>query len=211
MKTYQYAFATFLFLLGSCSRGDKKTEQNNDSLSRDTLLHVADDHSKTLDTADIAFFKKAAVSGMTEVEAASRMLIASQDSSVKQFARNMAADHGKLNQKLTDLARTKGVHLPEELPSSQIEVIKKIDAFKNDGRNEYYAHLMVTDHEKAIDLFNRASASKDAEIATFAKNNLPILDHHFKMARDLESKITAHKRNQGDDPLKLSDKKTMKH
>lgn len=123
----------------------------------------------------------------------------------------MITDHTKAGADLSALAERKGIQLPTVLPEKNIGLIKNIDKFKNDGRNEYYAHMMVEDHNKTIDLFNKAAASNDSAIAGFARTTLPTLEHHYKMAKELEAKVTSHKKNQGDDPLKLSDQKEMKH
>lgn len=201
-----------IFLAACGNPGDKKADRNGESLSRDTAL-VPDNagNSGKPDTADLGFFRNAAIGGMTEVEAGSRMLIVSTDAGIKSFAQMMVTDHTKAGAELKALAEKKGVQLPAVLPESNIALIKHIDNFKSDGQNEYYAHMMVEDHQKTIDLFNKASASKDRDISDFAKLTLPTLEHHYKMAKALEAKVTGHKKNQGDDPLKLSDQTEMKH
>jgi putative membrane protein len=212
-NTINYAAMLAVLFLAACGNpGDKKADQNGDSLSRDTGLVVASTGSSgKLDTADLGFFRNAAIGGMTEVEAGSRMLIVSTDAGIKSFAQMMVTDHTKAGAELKALAEKKGIQLPAVLPESNIALIKHIDNFKSDGQNEYYAHMMVEDHQKTIDLFNKASASKDRDISDFAKLNLPTLEHHYKMAKALEAKVTGHKKNQGDDPLKLSDQTEMKH
>lgn len=202
-----------VLFLTACGNPDKeKTDQNGDSLSRDTAL-VMDSagSSEKPDTADLGFFKHAAIGGMTEIEAGSRMLIVSTDAGIKRFAQMMVTDHTRAGAELRALAEKKGVKLPAVLPESNIALIKNIDKYKSDGQNEYYAHMMVGDHRKTIDLFNKAAASKDRDISDFARLTLPTLEHHYNMAKALEEKVSAHKKNQGDDPLKLSDQTEMKH
>ena len=202
-----------VLLIAACGNADKKNaDPNGDSLTLDTPL-VVDKESDAgkADTADLVIFKNAAIGGMTEVEAGSRMLIVSTNAYVKRFAQMMVTDHTKAGAELKALAAKKGIALPSVLPESNIALIKNIDKFKNDGRNEYYAHMMVEDHQKTIDLFHKAATSKDRALADFARLTLPTLEHHYKMAKELEAKVTQHKKNQGDDPLKLSDQKEVKH
>lgn len=214
MKKPIYVLASCICLsMASCSNTGKQTQESNDStiVQADTALIIDKGREKETDTADVTFFKKAAIGGMTEVEAASRMLVVSKDSAVTSFAKMMVADHTKANLELKTLAATKGIHLPEVLPASQTELVKKLENYKDDGRNEYYAQMMIEDHKRTIDLFNLASNSKDAAIAAFAKSTLPTLTHHYKMAVDMEDKVSKPIKAQGDDPLKMSDKKQMIH
>jgi putative membrane protein len=45
---------------------------------------------------------------------------------------------------------------------------------------------MVTDHEKAVQLFStEAKEGQDADIKAFANNTLPTLQEHLQMARQL--------------------------
>jgi putative membrane protein len=199
-------------LLAACGQANQNQSANTDSSSRDTALLITEKgNSSKADTADLSFFKDAAIGGMTEVEAGSRMLIVSTDEGVKKFAQIMVTDHTKAGAALEALAQKKGIQLPTLLPESNIQLVKNIDKFKSDGKNEYYAHMMVEDHIKTVDLFNKAKMSKDPDIAAFAKATLPTLEHHYKMAKEMEASVTSHKRNQGDDPLKISDRQEIKH
>ncbi len=88
-----------------------------------------------------------------------------------------------------------------------MELINKMDTYQNEGRNEYYLQLMLNEHNKAIDLFSLASRSTDQDIKTFASNLLPTLKHHYKEVSKLDSLFKQPRANQGDDPLKISDRK----
>ena len=52
-----------------------------------------------------------------------------------------------------------------------------------------YMNNQVVAHEQTIELFNKAVNSEDAEIAAFAKETLPKLEHHLMMAKDINSKL----------------------
>lgn len=209
MKKLIYLSAGIMgILMASCGNSEKQNQakSSSDTATRDTGVVVENENTNKVDTADLSFFKNAAIGGLTEVEASSRMLIVSKDSAIRTFARIMVDDHTKVNSQLTELAKHKGLELPKVLSDRALAKVRNIDSYKDDGRNEYYAHLMATDHKQSVDLFNTAANSKDKNISSFAKQTLSALLHHYKMAKDLEAKITAHKTNQGDDPLKLSNK-----
>jgi putative membrane protein len=58
------------------------------------------------------FVQEAAMSGLKEVRLGQIALLKAQDSDVKQFAQQMVQDHSTANQKLTQIARSKGFTIP---------------------------------------------------------------------------------------------------
>lgn len=205
----------FMFLLlAACSGKEQKTDAPEDSTgttgAKDTLV-TSTPNSQKLDTTDISFFQQAAYGGMVEVESSKKILSLTENPQVKAFADMMVQDHGAANEHLKGLALSKGYALPAALPNSKVEQINKMDALKDEGRNEYYLLLMVNEHVKAIDLFSLASRSTDKEINHFASTLLPKLKHHYQEVKKLDSLYRLPRANQGDDPLKLSDREKQKN
>jgi len=201
-----YLFLSML-LFAACSSNEQKNDDTKDTTAyqADTLVNKTND-AANLDTTDVAFFQNAAYGGMIEVEASNKALTFTENPDIKTFADMMVKDHGGANQKLKSLAKNKGYVLPAALPLSKVEAIDKMNSFKDEGRNEYYLQLMVNEHQKAIDIFSLASRSKDAEINQFATSLLPTLKHHYMEVKKLDSTYRQPKVNQGDDPLKISDR-----
>ena len=203
-----------LFLvLAACSSKEQKNDEEKDStgaaMAKDTLV-TSTANSQKLDSVDISFFQQAAYGGMIEVESSQKILALTQNPEVKVFAEMMVKDHGAANERLKALALGKGYALPAILPNSKAELINKMDSFKDEGRNEYYLQLMINEHNKAIDLFSLASRSTDKEISQFASGLLPTLKHHYEHVKKADSLYRQPKANQGDDPLKLSDREKQK-
>lgn len=200
-------------LLAACSGKEQKTDTLEDSIgtagAKDTLV-TSTENSQKLDTTDVSFFQQAAYGGMVEVESSKKILALTENPEVKVFAEMMVKDHGAANERLKALALSKGYALPAALPNSKVEQINKMDSFKDEGRNEYYLLLMVNEHIKAIDLFALASRSKDKEINQFASSLLPTLKHHYNHVKKTDSLYRQPRMNQGDDPLKLSDREKQK-
>lgn len=201
-----YLFLSML-LFAACSSNEQKNDDTKDTTAyqADTLVNKTDE-AANLDTTDVAFFQNAAYGGMIEVEASNKALTFTEHPGIKTFADMMVKDHGGANQKLKSLAQSKGYVLPAALPLSKVELIDKMNSFKDEGRNEYYLQLMVNEHQKAIDMFAMASRSKDAEINQFATSLLPTLKHHYMEVKKLDSIYRQPKVNQGDDPIKISDR-----
>lgn len=209
MKNIAYfVSAAAVGLFCSCGSGEKKNDNNADSLGlqSDTTLTKSENAAK-LDTTDVNFFANAAYGGLVEVESSKKIIQLTTDTAVKRLAEMIVKDHDSANVALKALAESKGYIVPKALPEKKSIDIQKMETFKNEGRDEYYVRLMLKEHQNAIDLFAGATRSKDKEISNFALKVLPTLKAHHHHATKVDSAILAPKANQGDDPLKLSDRK----
>lgn len=197
------------FAFSSCQNGQNST----DSVSTDTTSKNLDtvilktNASVPMDSADVSFLEHAAYGGMTEVEGSNKILQYTNDPKIKAFAEMMTRDHGQANQLLKELATNKGYELPRVLPDSKLKRIDEMTSFKAEGRDEYYLRLMLLEHKNAVNLFSAASRSQNSDIASFAQKLLPTLNTHLQEVKRLDSLHQLAKVNQGDDPLKLSNRK----
>lgn len=137
-----------------------------------------------LSHGDKAFLKKAAKSGMTEVAISEAVLDHLSNAQLKSFAQMMVTDHTAANNELASLAASKGVQLPPQNPDLVTDWSKKTDDV-----DSTYLKKMVSDHEEAVKLFEKASKSSDPDIAAFAQKTLPTLQHHLGMAQDLKNQV----------------------
>ena len=136
--------------------------------------------------APSVFVKKAALDGMTEVEAGKVALSKSQDPAIRDFAQRMVKDHGKANTELESLAATQR---RSARPSSSMPNTRKCSmrSRRKNGKDfdQAYAEHMNMDHSKAIALFESAAGSSDPDLAQFAKKTLPTLKEHKALASKL--------------------------
>lgn len=209
-KLIPYIVALFPIGFIACQNTQKDQEQtqstDNEAPDSTIKLQPATD-SNQVDTSKTAFFENAALGGMVEVESSSKIERLTQNQQVKVFAAMMVKDHGLANQKLKVLADQKGYILPKTLPASKLELVNKINDFKDEGRNEYYVRLMINEHKNAINLFSMGERSKDADISKFSTETLPIIKQHYEHILKIDTLLQKPKANQGDDPLKISDRK----
>jgi putative membrane protein len=137
------------------------------------------------------FVKKAAQDGMTEVEVGKVALAKSSDPSVRSFAQRMVTDHGKANAELSTIAEAKGIDVPKELDAEHQRMVDALAAKSGSEFDRQYSQHMNMDHRKAIELFENASRSSDADLARFAKKTLPTLRQHKQLAEKLPGKPTS--------------------
>ena len=131
------------------------------------------------------FVDEASSAGVAEIENGKLALQKSTTASVKAFAQEVINDHTAANKELTGIAQRRSLKV-----STEAEITNKAKTFllkqrDNESFDEAYAKNQVKAHKDAIDLFNKAALSPDAELAAFALAILPKLEHHLTMAQEL--------------------------
>jgi putative membrane protein len=144
--------------------------------------------------ADHKFVMTAALGGMAEVELGRLAAQKGASDEVRQFGRRMVDDHTKANGELTSVASAKGMTLPTTLdPKHQAEA-QKLSALAGEKFDREYVKMMLKDHKKAVDEFEReASRGADADLKAFASATLPTLREHLRMIQRISDKMALRK------------------
>ncbi len=138
------------------------------------------------DTIDPAkFVDEASAAGVGEIESGKLALQKSTTPAIKTFAQEVISDHTAANKELAAIAQKRSLKV-----STEAELVTKAKSLvlkQRDGESfdEAYAKNQVKAHKDAIELFNKAAVSADAEIAAFALKTLPKLEHHLALAQNL--------------------------
>jgi putative membrane protein len=123
--------------------------------------------------------------GFAEIQNSKLALEKSNSTNIKIFAQRMIDDHIALNQKLTDIARAKGIPTPE-IERHLDAVEPYLASYRNDESfDECYVDHQLTVHRDVVKLFRKIGASDDPEINQFATQAVEHLGHHLRMAQDL--------------------------
>jgi len=72
--------------------------------------------------------------------------------------------------------------------ATAVEVTNALDQLNNLSGNSFdkaYVEMMVSDHQKAVALFEKASQSTDNAVKTYANKYLPVLKKHLKQVNAL--------------------------
>lgn len=202
-----HLFISVLVISGllSCQNHDtnkarKPATSSVDSLS-DTARQTRDYTTDIPLTSDVrSFIIPAAIGGMMEVEAANFVLQKSGNKSVKEFAALMLKDHTKANHDLEGVAKKKGIALPGMLPDEQMKDMTKMKELSGRSLDVYYITMMIHDHASTEAMFKQASIRfDDADLKSFLKNTLPVIQGHHKMADKLGKDLNITNANNGDD------------
>ena len=133
------------------------------------------------------FIKEAAMSDMTEIEAA-KIAQLKGNAEEKKFAEMMLADHTKTSNELKAMipANMKAA-VPTALDDTHQKKLAKLrDAKPEDFASEYDS-MQVSAHKDAVSLFERyANGGDDPKLKDWAGKTLPALKHHLEMAQMLD-------------------------
>ncbi len=154
--------------------------------------HTSATHAEgTINAADQAFVKEAAIVGMAEVEFGNLAKDKASSADVKQFGERMVTDHGKANDELKQWAQQKNVTLPTELDAKHKATLDRLSKLSGDTFDKAYMRDMVSDHEKDVAAFKKQSASAhDPDLKAWVSKTLPTLEDHLKMAHETYKKVS---------------------
>jgi putative membrane protein len=133
------------------------------------------------DSPDASFYKKAAEGGMAEVDAGNLAQSKANSQKVKEFGAMMVKDHSAANDKLKDLAASKGVTLPTSSSVGQMAASAKLEVLTGDTFDKSYIKGQIAAHQSTLALFRKEIASgQDPDAKAFAAATLPTIRSHLK-------------------------------
>jgi putative membrane protein len=135
---------------------------------------------------DHKFVMETAMGGLKEVELGRIAAQQGATDAVKQYGQRMVDDHTKANEELMTLATSKGMTLPTELDQKHRADVTKLSGMSGAAFDRAYAKMMVNDHKKKVDNFEKQSErGSDPDLKAFATKTLPTVQEHLQMARAL--------------------------
>lgn len=138
----------------------------------------------SLNPQDRAFLAEATLNGLAEVEFAKTAQSKAAGDSVKAFAQAMIDDHGKANDRLRQLARSKGIPLPHSINAADAARLKSLKTLDGAAFDYRYMGGQEEMHEAAVRRFEEEFANgQDPEIQKFARDTLPTLLNHLMSAK----------------------------
>lgn len=174
--------ATALFSCGNQAKQEDATElaqeQNEQNLDNKELEKASD------------FVVKAADAGMAEVELGKLAAQRATKPEVKKFAQTMVDDHTRANDELKALAQQQNIVIPSSISEENQDKMNRLQEKQGDEFDKEYMDMMVKDHEKVVDMFEKQAENGDVpEVSEWASNKVPALRHHLEMARTTEDAI----------------------
>lgn len=136
---------------------------------------------------DWVFVKKAAIGGMTEVQAGQ---VAQQKASaqpVKDFGAMMVKDHTDANNQLKSILDTKQVTPPATIDKNHQKQLDRLNGLSGAEFDKAYIANQKRAHKTTIAAFQKeADSGQDPQLKDFASKTLPILQHHLDTLNGLK-------------------------
>jgi putative membrane protein len=166
---------------------------NTDRSSASSSTDRHSDHSYSVSTdqnangklshGDTSFIKEAAQGGLMEVKMGQTAKDHGQNEDVKNYGEMLVKDHSKANDRLTQLATSKGVNLAKEIEPKHAAAMKDIENKSGADFDRAFIQDAIKDHRKDIAKFEKASRDlNDSELKAFATETLPTLRNHLAEA-----------------------------
>jgi putative membrane protein len=176
MKKLIYLLSGFiiLFVVSSCQ--DNK--------------HAKNYNDKTLvDDGGLSFIKNGLEGGLTEIKASRLAKTISTNPRVISLAVMMITDHTKAGAELKKIETAKMVDAHDMI---SVDDQKKITALSTKSGADFdkaYIEMMVTDHEKAVQLFTEATNNTSNLIQDFSRKTLPVIQMHLDSAKAISASL----------------------
>lgn len=136
-------------------------------------------------TAD--FVKEAAISDMFETTS-SELAAIRTNASTREFAARMNETHQKSSSELVMLVKPHAAQtpMPADMDSAHKAKVMKLKGLEGQAFTRQYQDDQIAAHKAAVSLFQRyASGGDDLKLKAWAKNMLPELQDHLRMAQGL--------------------------
>jgi len=174
--------------------GDKPGSDNKATRSDDK--HHDDRASDEKKFSDTHFVDHAYTAGQNEILLNQMALQRSRNEDVRKFAQKMLEDHSKNNQDLILIVSELRIAVPDKPLPEQEKGLQEISSNQVKDFDKEFMDHMVTEHEKAVKLFEQGSKElKNEKLKEYATKSLPTLKEHLKMAKETRDKVAKAERH----------------
>ncbi len=162
---------------------DNKPLPPHDTRTIQPLDSTANHTPSDLTHSDRRIIKKTATTNEYEIALSRQAVGQASNSQVRAYAEMMVRDHERMNRELATLSSRRGVVIQDgRRYEHDLNGLSKKTGASYDSA---YIDEMVDSHEDAIDVLEKASRSKDPDVAALAVQYLPTLREHLARAQEL--------------------------
>ncbi|MBK0381046.1 DUF4142 domain-containing protein [Mucilaginibacter segetis] len=160
-----------LFSVEACHNNSRQAKNYNNKTS--------------VDGEGLTFLKNGLEGSYAEIKLSQLAEQNSQNSEVLDFAKMMITDHSDIVNDMEQLAKKENVITSDSLTLAHQQMIDQLKNKTGADFDKTYMQTMVTDHEKAVKLYESATTDKNHNIQDFALKILPKIKEHLTQANDL--------------------------
>lgn len=136
------------------------------------------------------FMVTAAQVNLAEIEAGQLAAERARSPEVREYAQTMVQAHWRAHQELMEMARQKGVALPDRPDEARLQLTAHLAELPPEQFDREYMSAMTADHAKALSMFqDKSKLATDPEVRAWAERTVPGLRHHLEMATSLNERL----------------------
>jgi putative membrane protein len=105
---------------------------------------------------------------------------------VRNFGKRLVTDHTKAKAEVAKTAKAMGVNVTEDVMPEAQQEYDKLAGLNGSAFDTEFTRYMKEDHQKDIKEFEEQAKAGDTKVGPLAKQQLPTLREHLKMAEKLE-------------------------
>jgi putative membrane protein len=173
-------------LLQACGSGVK----NDATADTDSVIDTTKKLTNIVDKDDIKFITDINSACLAEIKVGNLAKQKGHDKRIKNFGAMMIKDLTKGKTKLTALAKTKKIALPDSISTADQAAINTLAKKSGKDFDTLYLDKTAADHKKALELFHdEADHGYDPGIKAFASKNMLTLKRHLDAIDAMQSII----------------------
>jgi len=135
-----------------------------------------------LNTMDVHFLREAAIINLFEIKSSQLAGEKSSNAFVTEYAKEMIADHQMAFAELKEIAESKGVSLPQDLPPDLMRLYRHLENQSGTTFDAAYQNAQRSGHANASNEFKgEIENGKDEDVKAFAVKTLPTVEMHYRM------------------------------
>lgn len=137
---------------------------------------------------DAKFLMDAMHSDLAEMRLGELATQRGQSEGVRHFGHMLSMDHGASLKETSDLAKTLKIPVPTEPSADDQKQYESLARLSGDEFDKAFIDAMVKGHRDVISKFKKESEDgDDPQVASHAKEALPKLEEHLRMAQSLQA------------------------
>lgn len=144
-----------------------------------------------ISNTDLAFVQAALLHNELHTTLAKTASDQASTEQVREFAKQMAADHTKFNKELLKLTATKGIIVPTGEQNKTVKaLVEKYGELKGEAFDRQYLRQTVVELGQAVtNLSGEAKTGEADYLRSYATKALPIYRQHLQTAEKLEKEL----------------------
>lgn len=175
----------FILLVSSCGYNQKQEDTKD----------VAEEHNNEKfdndkQEEDALFLVDAAEINLEEIQLGKLAQQKGGTAEIKELGKTIEDVHTKSQKNLSALAQSKMVTIPTTPTDDAKDAYKKLNDESGNDFDKAYANMMVSGHNDAIEIFEKASTDcNDEDIKKWATTTLPDLRSHLNRSIECQNKF----------------------